>query len=109
MIFVENFENHLFSLHAFFLEYLIYKYCRKEEHQSMSVTNETYFKELKKLVDSEIHRVFDEIIKPYDEQIKNMFRNSITLDITGDGYLRVTPEKQLYRLEDLIKIFKDMD
>jgi hypothetical protein len=109
MIFVENFENHLFSLHAFFLEYLIYKYCRKEEHQSMSVTNETYFKELKKLVDSEIHRVFDEIIKPYDEQIKNMFRNSITLDITGDGYLRVTPEKQLYRLEDLIKIYKDMD
>jgi hypothetical protein len=109
MIFVENFEKHLFSLHAFFLEYLIYKYCRKEEHQSMSVTNETYFKELEKLVDSEIHRVFDEIIKPYDEQIKNMFRNSITLDITGDGYLRVTPEKQLYRLEDLIKIFKDMD
>jgi hypothetical protein len=108
MIFVESFENHLFSLHAFFLEYLIYKYCRKEEHQSMSITNESYFKKLEKLVDSEIHRVFDEIIQPYDGQIKNLFRNSINLDITGDGYLRVTPEKQLYRLEDFINIFKDM-
>jgi hypothetical protein len=48
MIFVENFENHLFSLHAFFLEYLIYKYCRKEEHQSMSITNESYFKKIGK-------------------------------------------------------------